>query len=89
MQRFLDHAGEVIQEKRFCDRSENLERCRLFLGFLDQAYTVTSEVVSLGESPKTEILWFDSEASDADGRTVATMRMQLRFMKASSELYSG
>ncbi|MCP4006676.1 MAG: hypothetical protein GY725_21055, partial [bacterium] len=56
--------------------------------FLDQAYSVSSEVISLGESPKTEIIWFDSAAKDDEGRTVATMRMQLRFMKASSELYS-
>lgn len=55
--------------------------------FLDRPYAVTTEIVALGESPKTEVLWFDSSARDADGGLIATMRMQLRFMKASSELY--
>jgi hypothetical protein len=55
--------------------------------FLDQKYEVRSEIVALGQSPKTELIWFDSIAADADGRDVASMRMQLRFMKASSDLY--
>ena len=56
--------------------------------FLDQAYTVTAQVAAVGQSPKTEYLWFDALASDAEGRGVASMRMQLRFMKASSPLYA-
>jgi len=56
--------------------------------FLDGTYTVTAEVAAVGQSPKTEYLWFDALASDADGRGVASMRMQLRFMKASSPLYA-
>ncbi|MBM4334329.1 MAG: hypothetical protein FJ108_00255 [Deltaproteobacteria bacterium] len=56
--------------------------------FLDQTYTVTGQVVAVGQSPKTETLWFDALASDAGGRGVASMRMLLRFMKASSPLYS-
>jgi len=55
--------------------------------FLDQTYTVTAEVAAVGQSPKTEYLWFDALASDAGGRGIASMRMQLRFMKASSPLY--
>lgn len=55
--------------------------------FLDAHYTVTAEVAAVGQSPKTEYLWFDARASDADGRGVASMRMLLRFMKASSPLY--
>jgi hypothetical protein len=54
---------------------------------LDRTYSVTSKVVAVGESPKTEYLWFDATAADDDRRRVATMRMLLRFMKASSELY--
>jgi len=50
---------------------------------LDRAYTVRSEVVSVGQSPKTEYLWYDSVAWDGDV-PVASMRMQLRFMKASA-----
>ncbi len=56
--------------------------------FLDETYTVTAEVAAVGQSPKTEYLWFDALASDAGGRGIASMRMQLRFMKASSPLYA-
>ncbi len=50
---------------------------------LDRAYHVSSHVVSVGQSPKTEFLWYDSVAS-MDGLAIASMRMQLRFMKASA-----
>jgi len=56
--------------------------------FLDETYEVTGRVVALGQSPKTEYLWFDSRASDPQGREVASMRMLLRFMKQSSERYA-
>lgn len=56
--------------------------------FLDETYTVTGQVVAVGQSPKTEYLWFDSLATDAGGREIASMRMLLRFMKASSPLYA-
>jgi hypothetical protein len=51
--------------------------------FQDRHYTVTAAVVAVSESPKTEVLWFDSSAHDA-GKLVATQRMMLRFMKGSS-----
>lgn len=54
---------------------------------LDETYTVTGRVVAVGQSPKTEYLWFDSLATDSRGRAAASMRMLLRFMKASSALY--
>jgi hypothetical protein len=53
---------------------------------LDQAYDVSGQIVALSETPKTEVLWFDSWA-EAGGRRVATMRMMLRSMKAASPLY--
>ena len=56
--------------------------------FLDRNYRITAEVVAIGQSPKTEVLWFDSAASNAAGDIVATHRMMLRFMKASSSLYA-
>ena len=56
--------------------------------FLDRAYTVSGEVVGVSETPKTEVLWYDSRAHDG-GRLVATMRMMLRSLKASSPLYAG
>ena len=54
--------------------------------FADRPYQVSGEVVAVGSSPKTEYVWFDSHAAD-DGRRVASMRMQLRWMKASSTKY--
>lgn len=54
---------------------------------LDQDYVVSGRVVGVGESPKTEYVWWDAEAADAEGRTVARMRHLLRFIKASSPLY--
>lgn len=55
----------------------------------DHLYSVTSRVAAVGASPKTEYVWFDSEATDPDtGDRVSSMRMQLRWMKASSTLYA-
>jgi hypothetical protein len=54
---------------------------------VDATYRVTGTVLALGQSPKTEYVWFDTEARDAAGRMVGGMRMQLRWMKASSPLY--
>ena len=54
---------------------------------LDTDYEVTGQVVSVGASPRTEYVWYDTTARDASGAPVATMRMQLRWMTASSPLY--
>jgi hypothetical protein len=54
---------------------------------LDRTYRVTGEVVALSQTPKTEVLWFDSRALDAAGAVAADMRMMLRQMKQSSPLY--
>lgn len=55
---------------------------------LDRPYTITSELVAVGESPQTEFVWHDAKASDPDGKEIANFRMMQRFMKASSSLYS-
>ncbi|MGH3302191.1 MAG: hypothetical protein ACRDOK_11005 [Streptosporangiaceae bacterium] len=55
--------------------------------FLDSRYRVTGEVVTLSQTPKTEVLWFDSRALDASGTPIAEMRMMLRELKQSSPLY--
>jgi hypothetical protein len=55
--------------------------------FLDRSYRVIGEVVALSQTPKTEVLWFDSMAQAGDGTPVAQMRMMLRQMKQSSPLY--
>lgn len=54
----------------------------------DTSYSLSGEVVAVGASPKTEYVWFDSHASGEDGSLVVSMRMQLRWMKASSPLYA-
>ena len=54
---------------------------------LNRSYTVSGEVVGVSETPKTEVLWFDSRAHDGGGRLIAGMRMMLRSLKASSPLY--
>lgn len=55
----------------------------------DDDYEVSGEVVAVGQSPKTEYVWYDSRAADDRGRMTVSMRMQLRWMKASSPLYAG
>jgi len=52
-------------------------------------YTVAAHVVAVAESPKTESMWFDSNAFDAAGKLIVSQRMMLRFMKDSSPLYKG
>jgi hypothetical protein len=54
---------------------------------LDNRYRITGEVVAVSETPKTEVLWFDSRAQDASGKLIADMRMMLRQLKQSSPLY--
>lgn len=54
---------------------------------LDRTYRVGGEILAVGESPKTEYVWFESYADTLEGERVAAMRMQLRWMKASSSLY--
>ena len=55
--------------------------------FLYRSYRVRGEVIALSETPKTEVLWFDSRALSEDGVLVAEMRMMLRQMKQASPLY--
>jgi hypothetical protein len=55
--------------------------------FLDRPYTVEGTVLGVGESPKTEYLWWDAKAVDEQGKVAARMRHLLRLIKASSSLY--
>jgi hypothetical protein len=55
--------------------------------FVNRTYRATGEVVAIGQSPKTEYMWFESALNEGEKR-VAEMRMLLRFMKASSPLYA-
>jgi len=55
--------------------------------FLDRPYQVEGIAVAVGESPKTEYLWWDAIARDEKGVPRARLRHLLRFLKASSPLY--
>lgn len=56
--------------------------------FVDQPYVVNGNVVAVGQSPKTEYMWFETQMDGPSGERVAEMRMLLRWMKASSPLYA-
>ncbi len=50
-------------------------------------YRAGGHVVALGETPKTEYVWFESYLDDNAGRRIAEMLMMTRLMKGSSPLY--
>jgi hypothetical protein len=54
--------------------------------FIDRPYTTSGQVVARGQSPKTEYFWYESYLEDGDGKRIAEMLMQLRFMKGSADL---
>jgi hypothetical protein len=57
--------------------------------FANHDYEVTGEILAVGTTPKTEYVWFESRMRDAGGtEDVASMLMQLRFMKDSSPLWA-
>ncbi|MFZ2060022.1 MAG: hypothetical protein WAU82_03350 [Candidatus Binatus sp.] len=54
---------------------------------VEHPYRVGGSIVALGQSPKTEYMWFETALNEKDGKRIAEMRMLLRFMKASSPKY--
>ena len=57
--------------------------------FTDRDYLVDGRVLALGESPKTEVAWYESTLREAkDGRPVARLIMMSRLLKASSALWA-
>jgi hypothetical protein len=55
--------------------------------FAERDYEVRGRIHAIGQTPKTEYLWY--ETTMTDGATdVASMLMMLRFMKASSPLWA-
>ena len=58
---------------------------------LDTEYTVTGRVLDVADTPKTEVLWFTTEAreaGDTTGEPVASLTMMTRLLKGSSPLYA-
>jgi len=53
----------------------------------DRGYTCRGELLAVGETPKSEYIWYRSTLDD-HGVDVAQMTMMLRFMKASSMLWA-
>lgn len=75
-----------------------IEDCTALFGAMEIGYTsgpfimgnkyrIDCEVVCVGQSPKTEIVWYDSHAYDENNNHIVTLRIQSRAMKASSALY--
>ena len=57
--------------------------------FLDRDYLADGRVLALGESPKTEVAWYESTLREAaGGRPVARLIMMSRLLKASSTLWA-
>jgi len=54
--------------------------------FVDRPYVTSGKVVARGQSPKTEYIWYESHLEDNDGKRIAEMLMQLRFVKGSAPL---
>jgi hypothetical protein len=50
-------------------------------------YEASGRVLAVGDTPKTEYFWYESELREPGGDPVAGMVMMLRFMKASSPLW--
>ena len=56
---------------------------------LGTTYSMRGRVLGIGQSPRTEYVWFETVAADpSSGEDRAAMVMQLRWMKASSPLYA-
>jgi hypothetical protein len=54
---------------------------------IDKPYRAGGSIVNLGQTPRTEYVWFEAYVDDEAGRRVAEVRMMNRMMKASSPLY--
>ena len=58
--------------------------------FLDVEYVISGEVLDVSDTPKTEVLWFRTQARpsiDPEGPVVAEVTMMTRLLKGSSPLY--
>ena len=57
--------------------------------FSDRTYDVGATILAVGQTPKTEYVWFETLMREASGtEDVASMIMMLRFMKGSSPLWA-
>jgi len=57
--------------------------------FVDHDYLCDGKVLALSDSPKTEVMWYETTLKDAkDKRPVARMILMSRLLKASSKLWA-
>jgi hypothetical protein len=57
--------------------------------FVDHDYLCDGQVLALSDSPKTEVIWYETILKDAkDNRPVAGMVLMSRLLKASSRLWA-
>ncbi len=57
--------------------------------FIDRDYEVSGTVLAVGDTPKSEYVWYESTLREpSTKRDVASMIMMLRLMKASSPLWA-
>jgi hypothetical protein len=58
--------------------------------FSERAYEVGATILAVGQTPKTEYVWFETLMREpGSNEDVASMIMMLRFMKGSSPLWQG
>ncbi len=55
--------------------------------FVEHDYLCDGEVLALSDSPKTEVVWYESTLKEPDGRAVARMILMSRLVKASAEVW--
>lgn len=55
--------------------------------FSDRDYEVSCNILAIGQTPKTEYVWYETTMHEGP-KDVASMLMMLRFMKASSPLWA-
>ncbi|MFI5178545.1 MAG: hypothetical protein ACHQO8_08280 [Vicinamibacterales bacterium] len=56
--------------------------------FVDRDYEVSGAILAVGDTPKSEYVWYESALREPGGtRDVASMIMMMRLMKASSRLW--
>ena len=58
--------------------------------FLDREYVITGRVLDVSETPKTEVLWYTTEARESGQESsppIASVTMMTRLLKDSSPLY--
>eukprot|EP01052_Picozoa_sp_SAG31_P042076 SAG31_NODE_6567_length_1972_cov_3.049653_2_plen_108_part_00 len=56
--------------------------------FVDEEYSITRELVAVGETPKTEFRWTRAEMHDNRGRLIAEMTLQEMMLKGSVKGYT-